>query len=288
MKQYNENRPSLPADIRRSVEVEAGHKCSIKECNEHTYLEIHHINENREDNQLENLILLCTKHHKMAHKKVIDRKALKKYKSLLETEKSFQKKYNSTFQPEENEYYGFLDYLEIINKRTEEIKSILTHYRERQKTYNNLIDNTVDKVLTINASMHKISKEQSAKEMKKIFQLFSNDTNKYSEFLNSQLKILSESRQDLFHSIPKAVEFSTSDHKISPKTALNVFKAPLLEFKSSLKDLISSSNIFLNKMKDALDMNMSKDSSKSYLKSINALEEFIYELEQFILSIDNL
>lgn len=83
-KTYDVARPTIPAELRRKVNVEAGHECSIKGCNEHTYLEIHHVNQNREDNNIENLILLCDKHHKMAHSNVIDRKALKEYKSLLQ------------------------------------------------------------------------------------------------------------------------------------------------------------------------------------------------------------
>ena len=83
-KTYEASRPTIPADLRRKVNVEAGHECSIKGCSEHTYLEIHHINQNREDNYLENLILLCDKHHKMAHANVIDRKALREYKLLLQ------------------------------------------------------------------------------------------------------------------------------------------------------------------------------------------------------------
>lgn len=82
-KQYTNSRPTIPADIKRKIEIEAGHRCAIKNCLEHTYLEIHHINQNREDNRPENLILLCDKHHKMAHKDLIDRKALKEYKKLL-------------------------------------------------------------------------------------------------------------------------------------------------------------------------------------------------------------
>ena len=81
---YEEVRPTIPAELRRKVNVEAGHECSVKGCSEHTYLEIHHINQNREDNRLENLILLCDKHHKMAHANIIDRKALKEYKLLLQ------------------------------------------------------------------------------------------------------------------------------------------------------------------------------------------------------------
>lgn len=80
---YENLRQSIPADIRRTVEVESGHACAISRCGEHTYLEIHHINEDREDNRVENLILLCDKHHKMAHADVIDRKSLRAYKAEL-------------------------------------------------------------------------------------------------------------------------------------------------------------------------------------------------------------
>lgn len=80
---YEEPRPTLPADLRRSVQVESGHCCAIKGCGEHTYLEIHHIDQDRNNNKQENLILLCDKHHKMAHADVIDRKALRQYKALL-------------------------------------------------------------------------------------------------------------------------------------------------------------------------------------------------------------
>ncbi len=63
--------------------VEAGHACSVKDCREHTYVELHHIDENRENNNRENLIVLCDKHHRMAHAGKIDRKALKLYKEML-------------------------------------------------------------------------------------------------------------------------------------------------------------------------------------------------------------
>lgn len=81
-KKYDKSRASIPARICRAVKVESGHACAIKGCMEHTYLEIHHINENREDNRTENLILLCDKHHKMSHAGVIDRKSLREYKNL--------------------------------------------------------------------------------------------------------------------------------------------------------------------------------------------------------------
>lgn len=36
------SRPDIPADIRRAVLVEAGHRCAIPRCN-HTELDVHHI-----------------------------------------------------------------------------------------------------------------------------------------------------------------------------------------------------------------------------------------------------
>ncbi len=83
MQKYDYPRPPISAEVRRAVEVESGHACAVARCVEHTYLEIHHINANREDNRVENLVLLCDKHHKMAHAGVIDRKALCEYKRLL-------------------------------------------------------------------------------------------------------------------------------------------------------------------------------------------------------------
>lgn len=77
---YRSGRPHIPAETSREVKVESGHRCAINKCLEHTYLEIHHIDENRENNSLENLILLCDKHHKMAHARIIDRRSLYKYK----------------------------------------------------------------------------------------------------------------------------------------------------------------------------------------------------------------
>jgi hypothetical protein len=84
MEVYDEDRPPIPAQLRREIEVEAGHKCSITFCIEHTYLEIHHINRNRQDNRKQNMLLLCDKHHKMAHAGVIDEKACRMYKEQLQ------------------------------------------------------------------------------------------------------------------------------------------------------------------------------------------------------------
>lgn len=79
---YTGKRPTISADIKRAIAIESGHACAIKGCNEHTYNEYHHIDGNRENNKLENLIYLCDKHHKMSHSGEIDCKALKEYKKI--------------------------------------------------------------------------------------------------------------------------------------------------------------------------------------------------------------
>jgi hypothetical protein len=91
---YDNSRPDVPAEIRRQALIEAGHCCSVAHCIDHTYLELHHINENREDNRLENVIILCDKHHKMAHAGVIDRKALQEYKRLNREKLGLSDQYN--------------------------------------------------------------------------------------------------------------------------------------------------------------------------------------------------
>jgi hypothetical protein len=79
---YTNKRPTIPAFIKRTIAVESGHACAVRNCNEHTYNEYHHIDGNRENNDPLNLIFLCDKHHKMAHSGKIDRKALRAYKKL--------------------------------------------------------------------------------------------------------------------------------------------------------------------------------------------------------------
>ena len=79
---YENERPNISAEIRRLVMTEAGHRCIVERCYEHI-VEIHHIDENRENNSPDNLAVLCDKHHKLAHQKFITRMELRRYKELL-------------------------------------------------------------------------------------------------------------------------------------------------------------------------------------------------------------
>ncbi|WGE75422.1 HNH endonuclease signature motif containing protein [Actinobacillus equuli] len=76
---YIQPRPRIPSDLQRKVKIEAGHKCAVNRCNS-TTCEIHHIDGNRENNVIENLIFLCRNHHKQAHEGFITKKELMEYK----------------------------------------------------------------------------------------------------------------------------------------------------------------------------------------------------------------
>lgn len=79
------NRDTVPADVRRAVLVEAGHRCAIPTCRA-TTTEIAHIVPWAEshDNSFENLIALCPNWHtRFDQKKEIDRKAVRMYKHNL-------------------------------------------------------------------------------------------------------------------------------------------------------------------------------------------------------------
>lgn len=78
-------RPSIPAELKRKVLVEAGHRCAIPTCRFPT-TEIAHIElwVEIQEHKYENLIALCPNCHTRADKGEIDKKALKIYKKILQ------------------------------------------------------------------------------------------------------------------------------------------------------------------------------------------------------------
>ena len=78
-------RDTIPADIRRAVLIEAGHRCAIPTCRA-TTTEIAHIVPwaESQDNSFDNLIVLCPNcHTRFDQKKDIDRLAVRIYKRNL-------------------------------------------------------------------------------------------------------------------------------------------------------------------------------------------------------------
>ena len=79
-----ENRPPMPAGLRRRVLVEAGHRCAIPTCR-YIEVDVHHIIpwETCRSHDYENLIALCPNCHRRAGREEIDRKSLRIYKANL-------------------------------------------------------------------------------------------------------------------------------------------------------------------------------------------------------------
>ena len=78
-------RDHIPADVKRAVLVEAGHRCAIPTCRA-TTTEVAHIVPGPEtnDNSFENLIALCPNcHTRFDQKQEIDRLSVKMYKHNL-------------------------------------------------------------------------------------------------------------------------------------------------------------------------------------------------------------
>lgn len=78
-------RPPIPAELKRRVLLEAGHRCAIPTCR-HIDVDVHHIIpwETCQEHAYENLIAICPNCHRRAHKtNEIDRKSLFHYKANL-------------------------------------------------------------------------------------------------------------------------------------------------------------------------------------------------------------
>jgi len=78
------NRSPIPAELRRQILVEAGHRCAIPTCR-YVDVDVHHIIpwEECRKHDYDNLIALCPNCHRRAEKGEIDRKSLRMYKSNL-------------------------------------------------------------------------------------------------------------------------------------------------------------------------------------------------------------
>jgi hypothetical protein len=81
-----DERPSIPAEVRRQVLVEAGHRCAIQTCRDSANLDLHHITPLAEGGQttVENLIAICPNCHRLADRGKIDRQSLHKYKEICQ------------------------------------------------------------------------------------------------------------------------------------------------------------------------------------------------------------
>lgn len=79
-----QERPSIPAELKRSVLVEAGHRCAIPTCRT-TTMELAHIEPwaKVQEHTFDNIIALCPNCHTRFDKGEIDRKSMRMYKENL-------------------------------------------------------------------------------------------------------------------------------------------------------------------------------------------------------------
>lgn len=99
------NRPSIPAELKRQVLVEAGHRCAIHTCKQ-TTTEIHHIipYEKCKKHEFNNLIALCPNCHTRVHNGEIDTKSLKIYKQYLSKKDNNHISISSLFNTHDGEH----------------------------------------------------------------------------------------------------------------------------------------------------------------------------------------
>lgn len=115
------NRPNIPAELKRKILVEAGHRCAIPTCRSMVKVEIHHIipwcecQEHKEDN----LIALCPNCHTLAHDDKIDKACLKMYKAKLKELSDVYTPFeiDILFECDKKDGVPFSKYLNILLKR---------------------------------------------------------------------------------------------------------------------------------------------------------------------------
>jgi hypothetical protein len=76
------DRPTITAQLRREVVVEAGDRCAIPTCRQ-VPIEVHHIDEDPTNNVFENLIALCPNCHARVTKDEIPAAHVRMYKANL-------------------------------------------------------------------------------------------------------------------------------------------------------------------------------------------------------------
>lgn len=83
MSKKTKKRLPIPRDIKRKLLIEAGFCCSVRGCTVSDSLEFHHIDGEAVNSVYDNLLVLCSNHHTLATKGMIDRKACQQIKKLI-------------------------------------------------------------------------------------------------------------------------------------------------------------------------------------------------------------
>ena len=118
---YSQKRKGIPGETKRLVRQQCKFGCVLCSCPIYDY---HHINENRDDNRVDNLVLLCPTHHREVTTKQISNIDFKKkiealsMRSLSDSRKIFYKENmsikigNNTVYSQRNNAFFMFNFLD--------------------------------------------------------------------------------------------------------------------------------------------------------------------------------
>lgn len=135
-------RDAIPADLKRRVFIEAGHRCAIPTCRVMS-VHIHHIEPwaNNNKHEYENLIALCPNCHSHVHDGKIDRKSLRIYKYNLRSaydkysffEMDFLFELHKAYKEDPKVWLSLPPFMSILFKRLLDAQFI--HWDENNQEY---------------------------------------------------------------------------------------------------------------------------------------------------------
>ncbi len=79
-------RKSIPTQTKRDLFIESGYHCSIRQCKVDSALDFHHIDGNPSNNEVDNLLVVCSNHHRACTVGTIDKKACLQIKRSLKVQ----------------------------------------------------------------------------------------------------------------------------------------------------------------------------------------------------------
>jgi hypothetical protein len=138
--------------------------------------------------------------------------------------------YVSEIISDEDEY-GFLDYFEMFEERNSDMNTALFFISEATEKMAGQITRRTGEMSNIQND----STQFSPKKIRKIIKLSSDDMDRYAETIESQIKILSISREEAFYALSKAVSVYVD---FIDENEVNDFH----DLENELKDLVKSIN----------------------------------------------
>lgn len=171
----------------------------------------------------------------------------------------------------QDDEYGLLDYLEIYEDRMFDMTAALTSMTEATEKIGNQFNKRTNEI----NSLVDANGPSDTKQIRKLIKLSSDDMERYAEILESQIIILSKSREEAFDALSKAlsvyVDFKDSDNEDS--------LSELEDSQSGLRDAATGTNEGLSKFKESISNlpRLTIQLNKSKRRAVRVLERIIEE-----------